>query len=215
MTRPIRKNVAHISKTERERLRNAYLEVNKKLYPDGVSYWYKQEQIHMGTHVHGMPSFLPWHRELLNRFEALLQSVDPLVALHYWDWTTDPRHSPNGRGGTVNLFTTDFMGASNGPAGPPFAGKLDNNGVLAGSRDATGNPADPPMQITRAMQAGLPPVDTDLEIVTFANSAPVADQWKLFRQKLERSPNHNSIHGWVGGTMGPPMTSFEEPFVFL
>lgn len=215
MTRPTRQNVARISKAERDRLREAFLQVNKKLYPDGVSYWYKQDQIHQDTHVHGLPSFLPWHRELLNRLEALLQEVDPLVALHYWDWTTDPRKSPDGLGGTVNLFTGDFMGASTGPAGPPVAGKLDNNGVLAGSREATGKPSDPPRQITRAMQAGAPPVDTDLEIVTVANSAPVEDQWRQFRQKLERSPNHNAIHGWVGGTMGPPSTSFEEPFVFL
>ncbi len=216
MTKPVRRNVAHISKAERDRLRDAFLNVNRKLFPDGVSYWYKQDQIHQNTHVHGLPSFLPWHRELLNRFEALLQEVDPLVALHYWDWTTDPRNSSDGNGGIFDLFNSDFLGASSGPAGPPFAGKLDNNGILAGSRgDDTGNPADPPRQITRHMTLGAPTVDSDLEIVTFSNSDPVQDQWKTFRQKLERSPNHNDIHGWVGGTMGPPVTAFEEPFVFL
>ena len=31
-----------------------------------------------------------WHRELRNRYERLLQEIDPDVALHYWDWATDP-----------------------------------------------------------------------------------------------------------------------------
>lgn len=46
---------------------------------------------------------LPWHRHLVNRFEALLQEIDPTVALHYWDWTTDPRRTPNAAGGRLVL----------------------------------------------------------------------------------------------------------------
>src|SRR5262249_40340199 len=48
-----------------------------------------------------LSEFLPWHRELCNRFEALLRKVDPQLSLHYWDWTTDPR----------GLFTAQFMGS--------------------------------------------------------------------------------------------------------
>jgi hypothetical protein len=65
-----------------------------------VSFWDKQDQIHQATHVHGGPAFIPWHRELVNRYEALLRQIDPTVALHYWDWQTDPRKSPDGAGGT-------------------------------------------------------------------------------------------------------------------
>jgi len=54
-----------------------------------VSYWDFQDLAHQTTHVHGGPKFLLWHRELCNRWEALLQEVDPDVALHYWDWTID------------------------------------------------------------------------------------------------------------------------------
>jgi hypothetical protein len=72
------------------------LELDRRMYADGVSFWDKQDQIHQATHVHGGPAFIPWHRELVNRYEALLKEVDPTVALHYWDWRTDPHNGPDG-----------------------------------------------------------------------------------------------------------------------
>lgn len=63
-----------------------------------------------GQDVHGGPAFLARHRELVNRLEAQIRQIDPQLSLHYWDWTTDPRASPDGQGGTVNLFSHDFMG---------------------------------------------------------------------------------------------------------
>ena len=44
----------------------------------GVSYWFKQDEIHELMHVHAFPpwrgiAFLTWHRELCNRLEALLR----------------------------------------------------------------------------------------------------------------------------------------------
>jgi len=211
----IRRNVATISSEDRARLINAILEVNNKIYPDGVSYWFKQDQIHQTTKVHSSPSFLTWHRELLNRYEAMLQEIDSSVALHYWDWTTDPRNSPDGKGNTVNLFTSDFMGNANGLAGPPLSSKLDNNGVFEGSRDQTVNPSDPPQQITRQMQSGSPPVTADLELINSANHLPQAEQWATFRNNLEGGIHHNSLHGWIGGNIASGDTSFEDPFVFL
>ena len=50
----------------------------------------------------------------------MLREVNPKISLHYWDWTTDPRASPDGRGGVENLFTTDFMGVAVDDAGSPF-----------------------------------------------------------------------------------------------
>src|SRR5262249_50502130 len=98
----IRRNVATISDEEKNRLVNAFLQLDtNQLYPDGVAFWDKQEDIHKEAHaagqnVHGGPAFLPWHRELVNRLEALLRLVDPQLSLHYWDWTTDPRATPDG-----------------------------------------------------------------------------------------------------------------------
>jgi tyrosinase len=87
----IRRNVAKISSTERYRLMYAFLALDTtKFYPDGVSYWDKQEDVHKNAHaagqdVHSGPAFLPWHRELCNRLEGLLREVDPALSLHYWD----------------------------------------------------------------------------------------------------------------------------------
>src|SRR5439155_9315490 len=110
----IRRNAARISQEERYRLIYAFLALDKtKVYPDGVTYWDKQEEIHKNAHaagqdVHGGPAFLPWHRELCNRLEGLLREVDPALSLHYWDWTTDPR---------TTLFTTQFLGSASDDAG--------------------------------------------------------------------------------------------------
>src|SRR6266516_675714 len=124
----IRRNAAKVTPGERQRLAAAFVAVDtdpRFVYPDGVTYWDKQEDIHKNAHaagqdVHGGPAFLPWHRVLIGRLEALLREADPSVSLHYWDWTNDPRASSGGAGGTVNLFTPQFMGAAEGDAGPPF-----------------------------------------------------------------------------------------------
>lgn len=191
----IRRNVATISPDERDRLRDAIIQLDTSFsYPDGVSYWDKQDEIHQATHVHGGPAFLPWHRELCNRFESLLREVDPTVSLHYWDWTTDPRMSPDGDGGFTNLFSTGangFMGSSSGLAGPPLTG----------------------FDVYRALPAGPPAVASDGAIVAAGNSAAQGQQYPLFRNALESA--HNAIHGYIGGTIGFGHTAFEDPFVFL
>ena len=79
----IRRNIAHVSAAERNRFRDAIVQLNSSYYPDGVSKWVKQDQIHQATHVHTEPSFLPWHRELCNRLEELLREIDSDLSLHY------------------------------------------------------------------------------------------------------------------------------------
>ncbi len=211
----VRRNIAHVSQAERVKLRDAILELDRRSFPDTVSLWDKQDQIHQATHVHGGPAFIPWHRELVNRYEALLRQVDPTVSLHYWDWQTDPRESPDGNGGTVNLFSTGpdgFMGRSNGRAGAPLD-TFDNGGSFPGSRDDTGNPADPPREIRRALQPGAPPVASDKAILAAGDGMPEAQQFFAVREAIEDA--HNTTHGYIGGTIGNPHTSFEDPFVFL
>lgn len=73
-----RKSITHVSDKEREDLKNAFVALNTreelrfagsrddKPFPGGVSYWFKQDEIHQATHVHGGPAFLTWHRELCN-----------------------------------------------------------------------------------------------------------------------------------------------------
>ncbi len=129
----IRRNIAQVEPAERVMLRDAILELHHRYYPGargdtppgGVSWWFKQDEIHQATHVHGGPEFVPWHRELTNRFEQLLRQVNPQLSLHYWDFKDDPRNIPNGNigggaNGLVNLFDATFMGSSSGDAGDPW-----------------------------------------------------------------------------------------------
>ena len=66
----IRKNLSTIPEEERNALKNAFIELNTKNefrfpgkrddkpFVGGVSYWFKQDEIHQATHVHGGPAFL-------------------------------------------------------------------------------------------------------------------------------------------------------------
>lgn len=197
----VRRNVAHVSAEERHRLRDAFLALDStEVYPDGVTFWDKQEEIHKSAHaggqdVHAGPGFLPWHRELVNRFEALLREVDPQLSLHYWDWTTDPR-SANG----VNLFSNDFMGQPTGDAGPP----LQNFESTEGGGHTV---------IWRDLSPGAPPVAPDHTVVTNGDTAPEADQFLQMNTALQGA--HNTAHGYIGGSIGLQHFSFHDPFVFL
>ncbi|HKE26555.1 MAG TPA: tyrosinase family protein [Bryobacteraceae bacterium] len=166
----IRRNLATVSKEERDLLVDAIKQLNQVFYPGartdfpagGVSYWFKQDEIHQSSHVHGCPAFLPWHRDLLNRFEAMLRSIHPQLSLHYWDWNLDPSNMPDGEGGTINLFDSDFMGNADPTVDPitvfPFGGEVGEPLKSAGFYDPTAanyrdntspvsltrlNPADP------------------------------------------------------------------------
>jgi hypothetical protein len=158
----IRRNIATVTKEERDRFRDAILALQAQLFPGsktdpipgGVTFWFKQDEIHDSTHVHFCPAFLPWHRELMNRFEAMLRAIDPALSLHYWDWTADPQALTDIDGNPLNLFTPDFMGNAIGPGnseieiGDPWktAGFYGGPGPF---RDVTSNPADPPQTVTR------------------------------------------------------------------
>ena len=209
-----RKNVGKMKPVERDNLRDAFIELQRRAYPGsrsdpipgGVTYWFKQDEVHEATHVHAFPpyrgiAFLPWHRELLNRLEALLREVDPTFSLHYWDWQTDPRNSHG-----VDLMTPAFMGAPNGPAGDPWLSAGYYVPAADPHRDASGNPFDPPLLITRQMSDGAPGIPSDTTIIS-------ADAYPDMRKDLEDA--HNSVHAYVSGTIGNAHTSFRDPFVFL
>ncbi|MGH3449545.1 MAG: tyrosinase family protein, partial [Haloechinothrix sp.] len=212
MAKPVRRNFAHLTDAEREAYIAAVKQADLHAFADGVSYWDKQDQIHQSTHNHGGNSFLPWHRELVNRYEALLQQSDPDVALHYWDWTEDPTATSDGQGGTIDLSLTSLFGTMNGLVDGELA-SLHNGGTFAGSREDTGDPADPPQEVTRSKGAGAPGISSDATIIASADGLAQAQQWQQFRSTLESA--HNSAHGYIGGDIGGQHGAFEDPFVFL
>jgi tyrosinase-like protein len=245
----IRRNIAQVDPAERALLRDAILELHKRYYPGvktdtppgGVSWWFKQDEVHQATHVHGGPEFLPWHREVTNRFEELLRQINPQLSLHYWDFKDDPRKIPNGNigggnVGTVNLFDANFMGSPGGPAGDPLltAGFYDPQAGTNGTdRDSTGNPVDPPSTILRTL-GPLGPSDPPAPYITAAvenqlftltntsygpgltandSSDPSfrAIVPNYFRTRLEQV--HNLAHVYFGNVS--PHIAFRDPWVFL
>jgi Common central domain of tyrosinase len=199
----IRRDVAKISQVERDRFRDAILQLKSaKMYPDGISYWDKQEQIHKDAHVagqdvHAGPAFLAWHRELINRFEDLLREVDPQLSLHYWDWTTDPRVA---QGGRAALFTPTFMGNANGDMGAPFANFV--------STEPENN------KVWRNLSAGAPRVLSDCAIIQTGFELEPKYQFQAMDGALRDA--HNYMHlFYIGGTIAKSHYSFHDPFVFL
>jgi hypothetical protein len=224
----VRRNVAKVSQEERNRLRDAFLALQRKSYPGGrddkppggVTVWFKQDEIHQATHVHGGPAFLPWHRELTNRLEASLREIDPMISLHYWDWNTDPRNTPDGQGGFLNLFTSDFMGAPTGPVGEPWLSAGFYNPTADPFRsdvlgDPHSNPFDPPRDLQRAV-AQDPSLSTGVDTPDLGasdNDVLNADSFPTMRKILERM--HGAAHGYIGGTLANAHISFRDPFVYL
>lgn len=221
----IRRNIASVTKEERDRLRDAILVLQTRLFPGAktdpipgaVTYWFKQDEIHDGTHVHFCPAFLPWHRELVSRFESMLREIDPALSLHYWDWTADPQALTDLDGKPLNLFTSDFMGNAIGPGsaeieiGEPWktAGFYGGSGPL---RDNTGNPADPPQIVTRQVGVHAPLINPNDEQTLLS-----ALDFVEFDNQMEGSGVnlHGQGHSYIGGNLLNPHLSFRDPFVFL
>lgn len=217
----IRRNIAHVDPVERALLRDAFKALTTRTFPGsrtdavpgGVNWWFKQDEIHQGTHVHGGPEFLPWHREIVNRLEAMLRAFDHRLSLHYWDWTQDPRAIPGanlggGTTGVLNLFTTDFMGwggATLEAIGEPWASAGYYVPGASPHRDAVGGtPTDPPQVVRRSVGGSPAAVASD-------NAVLAATDYAAMRALLEAI--HDNMHGFVN--MGGQHISFRDPFVFL
>jgi hypothetical protein len=227
----IRRNIASVDPAERALLRDALIKLNHLYFPGNradavpgsVSWWFKQDEIHQATHVHGGPEFVPWHREIVNRLEEMLRQINPQLSLHYWDWTQDPRAIPNanlggGLTGTLNLFIPDFMGYGGSTSQPivePWlsAGYYDPQAGTSGhppDRDtASGTPADPPSEVVRSVSGS--PLDPNRE--TNGMGTGMLDAVDYADMRLIMESAHNDMHGFVN--MGGAHISFRDPFVFL
>lgn len=197
VTKP-RKNAALASAAERTAYINALLDIDALAlhqFSDGVQYWDKQNVIHdVGGALHGVPGFLPWHREFLNRLEILMRESNPVLTLMYWDWTTDPR-----TGFGVDLFNTGFMGSSSGAVGMPL-------GALQ------------PPNLSRNVGSSSFTSDADATITGLGTYPAMWDRLEDgANPPVTGMRNHNSAHGYIGGggNMSFLNTAAQDPFFFL
>lgn len=234
----IRRNIFSVSPEEQKRLVAAIVKLNQPPFvfqgtrtdfpAGGVTWWFKQDEIHQATHVHGGPLFLPWHREMTNRFEDMLRQVDPDLSLHYWDWNQDI--SP--------LFP--LFGNMQGPAGEPWlsAGFYNpdppgdnwrddvvHDLILSGAKkvpagyDLHANPADPPKNLKRNVQKGKPPAGkapNNWPSDTALIDAPTYAEFNTLMIGPFEDPGvgaHDAAHAWLG--LEDTHISFRDPLVFL
>ena len=225
----IRRNIASVEPSERALLRGALLQLNdlnhvfrgsRTDHPTGgVTWWFKQDEIHQATHVHHGPEFIPWHREIVNRLEGMLRTINPDLSLHYWDWTQDPRNIAdanmgNGVTGPLNLFMPEFMGYGGftvDQIGQPW---LSAGYYVPGAnphRDTPeGTAADPPIVVRRNVGTIIhspAKVEEDQAVLDAVDYADMRSE----ENGLESI--HDRMHGFVN--MGGTHISFRDPFVFL
>ncbi|MEU0375286.1 tyrosinase family protein [Streptomyces sp. NPDC006283] len=219
-----RKNQRNLTRSEKRRLVGALLELKRSgRYDEFVSMhgeYYVSDAEDRPRVAHMTPSFFPWHRTFLLKFEQALQKVDPSVSVPYWDWTSD--NTP-----ASSLWAEDFMGGTGRSSDRqvmtgPFAYRNGNwriNARITDGRFLTrdlGRPGNPVSLPTKAeVDAALnePVYDAapwDSTVTTgFRNriegwSAGGADRWR----------NHNRVHRWVGGLM-MGATSPDDPVFWL
>ncbi|MFJ6700712.1 tyrosinase family protein [Streptomyces sp. NPDC091272] len=206
-----RKNQRNLTRTEKQRLVAAFLELKRSgRYDEFVSVhvqYYTADGETGPRAAHSTPSFFPWHRQFLLEFEQALRTVDPSVSLPYWDWTTD--NTP-----AASLWADDFLGGNGRKRDQqvmtgPFAhanGHWQIAASVTEDRFLTRNFGGPKGRVTLPTK----------EDVAWATRDAVYDSapWDStatggFRNKLEgwatgnadKGNNHNRVHRWVGGVM--------------
>ena len=96
----IRKDYRDLTADERDRFVGALKHVKSTGLIDRFA------QMHAGhffMNIHRSSHFLPWHREMLRRFENRLQDFHPAISLPYWN-------SAAVRSTTSSLWNNAFMG---------------------------------------------------------------------------------------------------------
>ncbi|MER6565991.1 tyrosinase family protein [Streptomyces sp. NPDC001093] len=210
----VRKNQATLTADEKKRFVSAVLELKRNgRYDEFVRTHnaFIMSDTDTGERTgHRSPSFLPWHRRFLLDFEQALQSVDPSVALPYWDWSTD-------RTVRASLWAPDFLGGT----GRSTDGRV-MDGPFAGS---TGNwpmtiRVDGRTFLRRSLGTAVRELPTPAEVesvlsIPAYDMAPYNSASDGFRNNLEgwRGVNlHNRVHVWVGGQMGTGVSPNDPVF---
>jgi len=193
-----RKNQATLTDDETQRYVSAVLQLKANGGYERYVAWHR-ELFWQGIHSSAM--FLPWHRELILRFEQDLQAIDSSVDLPYWDWSVD--QSPNASPWISTFLGGDGEGFNGLVADGPFAFFNGNFNIVE---------TDPPMDPGPGLRRRL--VGTE----TLPNPAQVRvvlrwNNYTNFNASI-RGSFHNIPHRWVGGSMASS-TSPNDPVFWM
>jgi hypothetical protein len=189
ITKP-RRNAKSVTVEERRAYRDAVIAIQTNpsfRYSDGVQYFAKQDTIHAGAGnpEHGNAAFLPWHREMVNRFEERLREHNPVLTMLYWNFTENATTG-------VNLFNDDFMGPSSGNV----------TGTLGSAL---------PIAITRNYGVQTCTFDSDATLLGFGVYETFSDRVEAWPRNHDCSHGHV---GGASGAISSPSTAVRDPFFF-
>lgn len=175
----------------------ACFDVAGRLDPNGVVF---ANPGHRGS------AFLPWHREFLHQFEQMLQVVDPTVTIPYWDYT-DPNATQN------IIFQNNFMGPNGTTNFAVQSGFFSSANGWWQRRDLSGKTwtgkSTQLQPLTRRLRAW-----ENLPTQTQQNTTLATTTYNNLESSLERTL-HDTIHLWVGGSLGNVATSPNDPMFWL
>jgi len=99
----IRKTYRDLTNQERDRFVDALFQLKR----DGIVDRFAQMHAHhFAMNIHDSSHFLPWHREMILRFERRLQQIDSRITIPYW--ASAVRRSTNDP-----LWANNFLGQFN------------------------------------------------------------------------------------------------------
>jgi tyrosinase len=187
----IRKSVDQLDADELGKLRQAFSLALPLNDTRGFEYFAGWHGVSLGWCQHHNELFLPWHRAYLYCLELALQDRVPGVTLPWWDWSTDAT--------IPAAYTSDDAGAvTNELAALPitvFGAKAQPNWPTVTSRDPGGFP-----------QVPAPPYRQEWA------RAMAATNYADFSQRIWQV--HDTVHVWVGGTMGQVDWAAYDPVFF-
>jgi tyrosinase len=151
------------------------------------------------SQAHGQPSFLPWHRAYLYRFELALRATGHDVTLPWWDWVT------------VREIPAAYADGTN--ANPLLSAPIDRRARQQGMSEGE-NEGDAEMQrLAQLSDTVREPEREGTRLPSAANIERVMayTDFSSFTTTLESY--HGNVHMWVGGHMGEiPFAAFDPIF---
>jgi len=181
----VRKSVYDLSDEEVLTLRKAFAALQGISDNRGYQYLASIHGLNQYYCPHGNPLFLIWHRPYVLMFEQGLQARSPGtgLSLPYWDWTSKRAQKE----GIPAIFTDQTY------TDPATKKEVPNPLYKAG---ITFKNTDKLVETSRT-----PGPISGLHVLPgMVHRANRAKSYDRFCPQIEQP--HNSVHGWVGGTMG-------------